>query len=113
MGAKSALLLGLFRRTLAPALDVDDDRRATTTSDNPDYIFIAVIDFLMLCVSWNQSKVARTQILPLGAIRTTDDGSMAFGGVDDGVWTCQISDTPSPGRCKCRKSAMESKWIST
>lgn len=68
-----------------PSLEIVNNWVSATTSDYPDNVFIALIDLLMLCICRYKCKVPRHQVLPLLAIPPADDGTVAFGCVDNRV----------------------------
>jgi hypothetical protein len=70
-----------FRSTgslrLAPPLKVVDDRGSATPCNDPPHILVAVVDFLMLGICWNEGKVAWRKLLSLRPVRPAHDGTVA------------------------------------
>lgn len=69
-----------------PAAKIMHNRVAPSSCDDPDDIFIAVIHFLMLSIRRNESKIAWAQFLPLGAVRSADNGTVPLSRVYDCIW---------------------------
>jgi hypothetical protein len=46
-----------------PPLQILHDRISSSSGDHPDYIFLAIIDLLMLTERWDQRKIPRTEIV--------------------------------------------------
>jgi hypothetical protein len=54
--------------TLAPAFQIVYNGVSSAASDNPFQIFVAIVDLLVLGVGRNESKIARSQLVSLGAV---------------------------------------------
>lgn len=76
--------IGYTTLTSPPSLQIYNDRRLPTASDDPNNVVITIIRFLMLRVRGYQSKVSRVKILALFAA-FADQSPVAGGGVDDGI----------------------------
>lgn len=76
---------------VTPAVEVLDNRLCSATGDDPLYLFVSIIDLLMLRKSRDQGEVARLQVLSLLSIGT-DDSAIPSDGINNGVLFAMMMD---------------------
>ena len=77
---------------LTPSFKVLDDWPNSTADDDPDDLFVTIVDFLVLSKCRNQGKVTWVQVLTFAAA-LADDCTVALDSVDDGVQLAVVVDS--------------------
>lgn len=71
---------------LTPPFEVVNNWVSTSPCYDPDDVFVAVIDLLVLCIGRDKREVARNKFLFLFTIGPADDSAMALGCVYKRIW---------------------------
>jgi hypothetical protein len=66
---------------LTPAFEVVNNRIPSTSGNDPNDLFVAIVDLLMFGISWNEREVSWTKLLSLGAVGSADDGAVSARGI--------------------------------
>jgi hypothetical protein len=104
--------------TLAPSIQILDNRNASRgTHDDPDSLFVSIVDLPMLSICRNERPVSWVQILPdiakLGPVilpragRGRHERAVAAHSVDDGVLASVMVDCRRRVRLRAHQSAAQ------